>query len=709
MKKIYNILLFCAALLSFMPTVNADEPPYREGTGKGKGIAYSKTVDGPDDDGIYTIKLESFVTGSVTVKQGWPADIVLVLDVSGSMNRTYGHDEYEALPSAAYSYDSYGTQELYYRYNNNYYQVTRSTGGIVTTRYRLRFTAGYTTYNLSGTGAQRTGYNDGVTSPTETIFTGVLYKKTQSATTRILALKAAVKEFIDVVKANDERSGNIGNQISIVKFASGYVSGDDGSSLAEGNERNGSGYNYTQVVKNFRSVSSAANVTELKNAVDALVEGGATQADYGMNKAMLLLQQESITSRNSAKTVVLFTDGDPTSQSNFERAVANGAIKNAQTIKAMDAYTDNEQVAHKAVVYTVGVFDNETDNIRKYMNNVSSNSPDADDLDDSYTDLGFYQNAGNGDLSGIFRSIATASGGAGAELDASSIETIDIVSASFELPEGTDTTDIVVKFAKCLGKSGDYLTFETDTTQWDDNPPAGQEGHVSLHIDGNKITATGFDYTAEWCGYDESIGSYRGHKMILLIPIEMAPSAVGGLGTDTNGPESGIYVGGENLLPFISPDLNLPTNIHIKKEGLAPGESAVFDIYRTAADEDGVPTSPVNWVKIKTVVVVEGLSEDSTVKLRGLDPNYAYKIVETGWSWGYDTTNPLDAEGKPMTEVTSDKLIENPFTFTNTKNTKGKTIINAESAVKNDFGAKTATSVDSKNTAPKAQAAGGTN
>ena len=34
MKKIYNILHSCIALMIFVPKMNADDPPYTEGTGK---------------------------------------------------------------------------------------------------------------------------------------------------------------------------------------------------------------------------------------------------------------------------------------------------------------------------------------------------------------------------------------------------------------------------------------------------------------------------------------------------------------------------------------------------------------------------------------------------------------------------------------------------------------------------------------------------
>lgn len=50
-------------------------------------VKYDKTVTKkPDENGVYTISLEAYVTGSITVTETTkPADIVLVLDYSQSM------------------------------------------------------------------------------------------------------------------------------------------------------------------------------------------------------------------------------------------------------------------------------------------------------------------------------------------------------------------------------------------------------------------------------------------------------------------------------------------------------------------------------------------------------------------------------------------------------------------------------------------------
>ena len=78
MKAIYKYFIVLMAVLAFVPKANAQ---YVESN----GIALNKTVTGPVN-GQYKITLEAFTTGTVTITDGIaPADIVLVLDYSQSM------------------------------------------------------------------------------------------------------------------------------------------------------------------------------------------------------------------------------------------------------------------------------------------------------------------------------------------------------------------------------------------------------------------------------------------------------------------------------------------------------------------------------------------------------------------------------------------------------------------------------------------------
>ena len=76
-KYFMAALAFSAAALVSGPAASAQDG----------SVKFDKRVTGPNADGVYTINLEAYVTGSVTVTtETKPADIVLVLDYSQSMN-----------------------------------------------------------------------------------------------------------------------------------------------------------------------------------------------------------------------------------------------------------------------------------------------------------------------------------------------------------------------------------------------------------------------------------------------------------------------------------------------------------------------------------------------------------------------------------------------------------------------------------------------
>ena len=349
-KYILASVAFGAAALMSGITSSAQNLP--EGTYKlenGIGSRKSATLL---KNGNYLIDLESFVTGNVSVHQeAVPADIVLVLDVSGSMDETIYSYSYTARNSANYNYNN--ATNYYYKYSDTEYcKINRErTDWTWDGRYyRLFFTtrAGVT-YYLTGTGITTTAPTN-VTDNNTTIWRGVLYNRVQGASlgTKMANLHTAVGKFIDEIHKNDlyedydsenptkrrvDAEGNettLGNQIAIVKYAGNRYYGvsqnlawnSDNAPLTEGNHHYGNyDYNYTEVVASFTPTGTDSNVTTLKNAVNSLVASGATSSDYGMNLARLLIKSLPTSGENdrsgSTKTVVFFTDGSPTYSNGF--------------------------------------------------------------------------------------------------------------------------------------------------------------------------------------------------------------------------------------------------------------------------------------------------------------------------------------------------------------------------------------------------------
>ncbi len=754
MKTIFKYIALTALAIICGLNVSAQNLP--EGTYEGKnGIAYRKSSAlKPGTTDTYVVNLETFVYGAVTVKNvSVPADIVLVLDVSGSMDETMYEHVYTARSSQAYSYDGYGDNAYYYKHTDGkYYLVRRGsyrTGAILRGQYHtyLYYVVNGKYYYLSGNSVveerpENPSYgwiNWFFGSHNTTIWTGVLYNVQQiDRGSKMDNLKIAVNAFIDAIQHNDlyddddqrrvdenNQSTSLGNQISIVKFASdqyyqsivGYNSND--APTAAGDHRGAKGnnnYNYTEVVRGFTTTATDANVTSLKNSVNSLQAGGATAADYGLNLARLLLRDIQASRPESNKTVVFFTDGSPTYGNAFSDTVAGYAINNAYQIKS----------TYDAMLFTVGVFENlvtvnpdegttdetELQNVNTYMSRVSSNYPDAVDFTSPSTPLPvpqqtYYQNVITGtDLTSVFQSIAEASGGSGAtEVTSESTVTVDVVASSFSLPSGISADDITVTVAPCTGYDKDnhasykedigggkerlYLEFGENKASTEYNLPAITP---EVDPDHNMVTTTGFDFSSNWCGLDESLGSegeWRGYKQTISFEIKLNDSAVGGPNVVTNDRKSGIYVNGNPVAEFNRPVVKVPVSIWIMKKGLLGDDSAVFNVQYAKYEEGVDPTSlPSSAWKSFTKVIVnsndpkEKNPHDTSdneyypiVKLVGLDPDYFYRIKEDAWAWTYTYV----ADG---IQYVFGENQQNPFVFTNIPQPNIKS---GEGSVKNEF------------------------
>lgn len=184
---------------------------------------------------------------------------------------------------------------------------------------------------------------------------------------RIDALKNAANAFIDEIATQNASISDASkqHQVSIVKFA-----GEKSNKVGNDTYREGRyTYNYSQVMKNMTACSETTK-SSFKDTINAIKPAGATNAAAGME-----LAQGQTSKRSDAKKIVIFfTDGTPTTQSEFSNGVASDAISAAKAMK--DA---------GASVYTIGIFDganpsadvNATTNENKFMQAVSSNYPAA--------------------------------------------------------------------------------------------------------------------------------------------------------------------------------------------------------------------------------------------------------------------------------------------------------------------------------------------
>lgn len=510
-----------------------DGMPYIEENGHGgkvekDGLVMSKTIK-KTGDSQFLLTLEAFATGSTTTTTSTdPVDIVLVLDVSGSMGYNIS-DEYGYYET--YSISNNGT--YYYKDNNGQYQQAYYCDG-KEWRESHHTPGWYSENHQNRLGNCRGETGTRLTPKTSSADTAGTQFYTYSQQTKMNALKTAVKGFIDSVATKSPDSN-----IAIVKFA------DDKSSQI-GNTVYG-GTNYSQIVKELTTVNKAG-ASSLKTTVDGLTATGSTAADYGMEHAWDIIRKDP--NKDRQKVVVMFTDGEPNHYNGFDESVANDAITASKSIK--DA---------KATVYTIGCFGSldadKKANVDTYMNYVSSNYPNATSMT---ADPGaqaekpnYYKTVSSAsELESIFKEISDVAGGTTVTLTSTSVLR-DVISDSFKLPEGADKNSITAYSVDCTAVNDD------GTYTWSANHDGTK---YSVTVEGKTIKVTDFDYAANWVGKDTTTGKMHtpAKKLVVEIPIVPEQDATGSV--KTNGDASGIYATGvdgeEPVQTFPSPVVYIP-------------------------------------------------------------------------------------------------------------------------------------------------------
>ena len=225
-------------------------------------------------------------------------------------------------------------------------------------------------------------------------------------TKRIDALKSAANSFINTIAKQNEAIEGVDRQhrVAIVKFAGDKTDKVGNDTYYQGQYK----YNHSQVMKGLTDCSGG-NVKALKDTVAGIKPSGATRADYGLELAGDITSGRA----DAKKIVVFFTDGKPTSYSEFDSDVANAAVTAAKKMKD-----------GKATVYTIGNFSGAdpvadpskkgTSDVNKFMHAVSSNYPDAtsyasDELGTRAENSDYYKSATNAEeLKKVFDDISQA-------------------------------------------------------------------------------------------------------------------------------------------------------------------------------------------------------------------------------------------------------------------------------------------------------------
>ena len=228
----------------------------------------------------------------------------------------------------------------------------------------------------------------------------------RDSTKRIDALKSAANSFINTIAKQNEAVEGVDRQhrVAIVKFAGDKTDKVGNDTYYQGQYK----YNHSQVMKGLTDCSGG-NVKVLEDTVAGIKPSGATRADYGLELAGDITSGRA----DAKKIVVFFTDGKPTSYSEFDSGVADAAVTAAKNMKDS-----------KATVYTIGIFSGAdpaadpskkgTSDVNKFMHAVSSNYLDAtsyasDELGTRVENSDYYKSATNAEeLKKVFDDISQA-------------------------------------------------------------------------------------------------------------------------------------------------------------------------------------------------------------------------------------------------------------------------------------------------------------
>ena len=603
-KRIIALLLALILTVGLLPTValaaEGDAPTTDSGSvtkeASKDNLNLVKTVTKEGDN--YKVTLESWATGTVTTTtETKPLDIVLLLDVSGSMDEKYSNETIEKFVPYDYRYINF---LLGYETTNsdlNDYQDTRY--GVwyklpnsetyvsvkVEKEWKLFADDDYTySYEQNGKTIIIEETSNG-RKPPKTQF----YYKEAANTTKLDALKTAVSAFIDNVATNSPNSN-----ISIVKFA-----GEEYAT--EGNDtytQSGYNYNYTQIVKKLTKVD-ANGVTALKKAISELKAGGATASDYGLNKAGKALE-----GAKQERVVILFTDGEPNHSREFDKKVATDAVNKARELK---------KAATKTTIYTVGVFKNLYEDVNLYMSSVSSNYPNASaqynktgktwTVSNGGSDFGkYYMNATNPvDLLKAFQTISSeVSGG---ELGAEAVLT-DVIAPNFALVAPVGTIGVT---AYTVDKTADG--WSTQKTTLTNGVTVGTDGQVNV---------TGFDYSENCVTTTAKPNTTNDYGKKLVVEFTIHHNNYGG----TQPTNAGASIKDEENKDVITVDNpSVPVTISEPADVFAQANEKIYDgtgfdiLGEVAKKANGLADGTKNaFVDIEVKITVDGTDYIYTIK-----------------------------------------------------------------------------------------------
>ena len=718
MKHIFKSITFGIALLAGTITAFAQgfDPDHLTET----GVNVLKNVTGPDSNKDYTVTLETFAEGTTAVtSKSVPSDVILVLDVSSSMNNTQ-------LPYGGYSTRLPALKDAVVKFAGSLYdndvEATATDPQYAGNRIAI------VTYNRNATMVVNwTDIGSGVVSKNaQGEYSGSLIRTINGITTGSGTRPDHGFEMVieELLKTGGKRDGA---NLTVLMFTDGYPTDQWGTYYGENTDgqdvahfdwpfANKTLYYASQIKKVYGaklySVGLISTVTRPNNPTQNgewryrnycrvlqmmdWVSSNYPDADWTADTSDLVIEVGSYNGHNDSKDVYRRPGhsqrGDP------DRPDVPLPWKNEWVYDASD------NVSEGKYGISLAGFD-------------AGTKASGDDVpEDGYSFIVDDDTS----FDDIFETIANASGGSASPADQDT-QIRDVVSNSFVLPEGFNEESLTI----CTWDIKD------DASGWENETDVSDDVSITITTvtgsDGeerNELIVEGFDFSLDgekdehgyytdptdegnWVGKrytSQRVYHYAGKKLVISFKIKANGEATGGDGTNTNHPDSGVYlcvkdeegnpilVDGkrqyEKVTSYPIPNTNLPLIIKITKDGLLHGESATFEIERCSPKKNadgtyvtnalGKPTPDGNWENWSKVILTnKGEDGDEVTKiLYALDPAYVYQVTEDDWGWSYELTGTGSALNTSEVEV-------NPFNFHNTL--KDGVVKHAEAVTINHF------------------------
>ena len=244
------------------------------------------------------ITASSRLTNTTTQESGGTADVMLVLDASGSMDNIL----------STYKEIGQNTSETRAKLNTRKTYYVDVNGKYLEMNYERGFFGGSSKWVINGYDASKYYTNN------------TIYEKVTTKTTRMDALKSTATQFVSDIA---EKSPN--SKVGVTVFSSeGY--GDHGGNI------------------DLQEVGVGTNVTDINKFINALDAKGGTDPGVGLQDAYNKLKALKDNGDTLPKYAILFTDGEPTGGgSSWDPAAQKKAEKYAKDLKDMGV-----------TVYTIG-------------------------------------------------------------------------------------------------------------------------------------------------------------------------------------------------------------------------------------------------------------------------------------------------------------------------------------------------------------------